>query len=73
MTHCVVIDTPSRRPLAARRPCGSHPLQRDIIGDRPVGDDDAGGMRAGVAVGAFELAGDVDQFADLSDRCRTPA
>ena len=42
-----------------------HALQRHVIGQRAVGDDDAGGVRAGVAVGAFQLAGDVDQLADL--------
>ncbi len=40
-------------------------LHRDIIGDRPVGDDDAGGMGAGVAVGPLQLHGDVDQLADV--------
>ena len=40
-------------------------LQRHVIGQRAVGDDDAGGVRAGVAVGPFQLAGDVDQLADL--------
>ena len=40
-------------------------LQRHIIGQRPVGDDDAGGVRAGVAVGALQLQGDVDQFVHL--------
>ncbi len=35
-------------------------LQRNVIGQRAVGDDHARGMRAGVAVGSFELAGDVN-------------
>ena len=40
-------------------------LQRHVVGQRTVGDDDAGGMGAGVAIGAFQLAGDVDQLLDL--------
>ena len=40
-------------------------LQRHVIGQRAVGDHHAGRVRAGVAVGAFQLAGDVDQLAHL--------
>ena len=41
-----------------------HALQRYIIGKWTIGDDDAGGVGAGVAIGAFELASNVDQFLD---------
>ena len=54
MTHCVVMASPL---LAASSSLRLTTLHRDIIGDRPVGDDDAGGMSAGVAIGPFQLAG----------------
>ena len=63
MTHCVVTTASSR--------CRRSSFLRmtrcsgNIIGQGTVGDDDARGMRAGIAVGAFQLAGDVDQLVDL--------
>ena len=64
MTHCVV--TTASSPLAAGVVAlADDALQRHVIGERTVGDDDAGGVRAGIAVGAFQLAGDVDQLAHV--------
>ena len=70
MTHCVV-TTASPLLAAAVVALADDALQRHVIGQRAVGDDDAGGVRAGVAVGALQLAGDVDQLAHRRDRCRT--
>jgi hypothetical protein len=39
-------------------------IERDQFGQRPVADDDAGGVRRGVAVEPFELLGDVEQVRD---------
>ena len=64
MTHCVV-TTASSLLGAGVVALADHALQRHIVGERPVGDDDAGRVRAGVAVGPFQLAGDVDQLADF--------
>ena len=41
-------------------------LERHQVFERPVGDDDAGGVGADVAIDAFEAAGEVDQAADLA-------
>ena len=61
-------DDRPRRALPAVVALADDALQRHVVGQRPVGDDHAGGVRAGVAVGAFQLAGDVDQLADLGSR-----
>ena len=42
-----------------------HALHRHVIGDGAVGDDHPGRVRAGVAVGAFQLQGDVDHLPKL--------
>ena len=39
-------------------------VERHQLGQRPVADDDAGGVGRGVAVEAFELQRDVDQARD---------
>src|SRR5207245_5351790 len=46
-------------------PLADHALERHVIGQRPVGDDHAGGVGAGVSIRPFQFAGDVDQFAHL--------
>ena len=46
-------------------PLADHPLERHMIGQRSVGDDHAGGVRAGVSIRAFQFASDVDQLVDL--------
>ena len=64
MTHCVVTTASSCR-VPASSPLRTDPLQRHVVGQRAVGDHHAGGVGAGVAVGAFQLAGDVEQLVDL--------
>ena len=40
------------------------PLDRDVIGDRPVGDDDAGRVVPALRLVPSSFCGDVDQLAD---------
>ena len=63
ITHCVV--TTGSPLLAAVVALADRPLQRDVIGRSAVGDDDAGRVSAGIAVGAFQPAGDVEPFLGL--------
>ena len=54
MAHCVMTSV-----LAA------DVLQRDVLGQRPVGDHHGRGVRADVAGEAFDLLRQVEQLADL--------
>src|SRR4029077_1968742 len=44
---------------------GDDALQGDMLGKRTIGDDDSGRVRAGVAIGPLELAGNLDQLVNL--------
>jgi hypothetical protein len=39
-------------------------IERNELGERPIADDDAGGVGGGVAVEALELQGDVEELGD---------
>ena len=61
MTHWVVRQLRVFRRLT--RPLALDDLHRDVVNDRAVGDDDAGGMCAGIAIRPFQSQRDVDPFA----------
>ena len=56
----------AHRPLGDDVLLAGHAAQRDVFGQRLVGDHHGGGMRADVARQALDLAGQIDHFADLA-------
>ena len=70
ISHCVVTVV-GRSPAVVVVLLADDALHRHVVGDRPVGDDDAGGVRADVAVRPLQLERDIDHLRGSAGPART--